>query len=153
MMGGYLMKKRTIYDNFKWEEVADDTQAYIVTYLPTDFKAKVYIRDYKTPFEPMYSIGNMEGGLIDILNEIKRRAENDIIFIHEKSRIDFDLTLWIVYYRSQPAMLYTNYEAIPQNAKDFMKNNTPKEGQHDNVIGRVYGDNSKYTYESIVKAD
>ena len=146
------MKKQTIYDNYKWQEVDDDTQAYVVTYIPTGFKAIVRIRDYKTPFEPMYSIGNVEGGKIEILDEIKRRAKNDIIFIHEKSRIDFDLTLWIVYYRSQPAMIYTSYDAIPQNAKDFMKNNAPKEGQHGNVKGRVYGDNSKYTYESIVKA-
>ncbi|NLT10353.1 MAG: hypothetical protein GXY08_12765 [Ruminococcus sp.] len=74
-------------------------------------------------------------------------------FIQEKSRTDIDFTLWCVTYYNQPAMVYLDRNAIPEEAKRFMIENSPKESQEGNIKSKVYGNTEGYTYESIVRTD
>lgn len=76
---------------------------------------------------------------------------NKIRFILEKSRPDIDLTLYHVVYFSIPSRIYANKDNLPDEAKQFIQDNSPTTSQDKNIITKVYGDNSNYTYESIVR--
>lgn len=74
-------------------------------------------------------------------------------FIQKKSRIDIDFTLWGVTYWDEPSMVYLDESVIPDVAKQFMLENTPKVSQEGNIKSWVYGNMDGYSFGDIVRTE
>lgn len=74
-------------------------------------------------------------------------------FIQKKSRTDIDFTLWGVTYWDEPSMVYLNESVIPDVAKQFMLENTPKVSQEGNIKSWVYGNMENYSFADIVRTE
>ena len=74
-------------------------------------------------------------------------------FIQKKSRTDIDFTLWGVTYWDEPAMVYLDESVIPDVAKQFMLENTPKVSQEGNIKSWDYGNMDGYSFGDIVRTD
>ena len=74
-------------------------------------------------------------------------------FIQKKSRTDIDFTLWGVTYWDEPSMVYLDESVIPDVAKQFMLENTPKVSQEGNIKSWVYGNMEGYSFADIVRTE